>query len=142
MANWTEHHDLVYAFVCVSFLADGEVDESEKEAMRGNVKVMLPNVSDDEYNAIEAEVIDKFIDLGDEASRKTQYGTSLSALKSLFTSDEDRFKVVKNLAYIARADDFIHENEMAMVEQAVSALEMTDKIKLAKTDSSLFVDLI
>ena len=142
MANWTEHHDLVYAFVCVSFLADGEVDESEKEAMRGNVKVMLPNVSDNEYNAIEAEVIDKFIDLGDEASRTTQYGTSLSALKSLFTSDEDRFKVVKNLAYIARADDFIHENEMAMVEQAVSALEMTDKIKLAKTDSSLFVDRI
>ena len=142
MANWTEHHDLVYAFVCVSFLADGEVDESEKEAMRGNVKVMLPNVSDDEYNAIEAEVIDKFIDLGDEASRTTQYGTSLSALKSLFTSDEDRFKVVKNLAYIARADDFIHENEMAMVEQAVSALDMTDKIKLAKTDSSLFVDRI
>ena len=142
MANWTEHHDLVYAFVCVSFLADGEVDESEKEAMRGNVKVMLPNVSDNEYNAIEAEVIDKFIDLGDEASRTTQYGTSLSALKSLFTSDEDRFKVVKNLAYIARADEFIHENEMAMVEQAVSALEMTDKIKLAKTDSSLFVDLI
>ncbi|MFL2998803.1 MAG: TerB family tellurite resistance protein [Candidatus Neomarinimicrobiota bacterium] len=142
MANWTEHHDLVYAFVCVSFLADGEVDESEKEAMRGNVKVMLPNVSDDEYNAVEAEVIDKFIDLGDEASRTTQYGTSLSALKSLFTSDEDRFKVVKNLAYIARADEFIHENEMAMVEQAVSALEMTDKIKLAKTDSSLFVDRI
>lgn len=142
MANWTEHRDLVYAFVCVSFLADGEVDESEKEAMRGNVKVMLPNVSDDKYNAIEAEVIDKFIDLGDEASRTTQYGTSLSALKSLFTSDEDRFKVVKNLAYIARADEFIHENEMAMVEQAVSALEMTDKIKLAKTDSSLFVDLI
>ena len=142
MANWTEHHDLVYAFVCVSFLADGEVDESEKEAMRGNVKVMLPNVSDDEYNTIEAEVIDKFIDLGDESSRTEQYATSLSALKSLFTSDEDRFKVIKNLAYIARADDFIHENEMAMVEQAVSALDMTDKIKLAKTDSSLFVDLI
>ena len=142
MANWTEHHDLVYAFVCVSFLADGEVDESEKEAMRGNVKVMLPNVSDDEYNRIEAEVIDKFIDLGDESSRTEQYATSLSALKSLFTSDEDRFKVIKNLAYIARADDFIHENEMAMVEQAVSALDMIDKIKLAKTDSSLFVDLI
>ena len=32
MANWSQHHDLVYAFVCVSFLADGEVDESEKEA--------------------------------------------------------------------------------------------------------------
>ena len=142
MANWTEHHDLVYAFVCVSFLADGEVDESEKEAMRGNVKVMLPNVSGDEYNAIEAEVIDKFIDLGDEASRTTQYGTSLSALKSLFTSDEDRFKVVKNLAYIARADKFIHENEMAMVKQAVSALEMDDKIKLTEKPDNLYVDLI
>ena len=140
MANWSQHHDLVYAFVCVSFLADGEVDESEKEAMRGNVKVMLPDVSDEEYNAMEAEVINKFIELGDESSRMEQYGNSLSSLKDLFTSDDDRYKVVKNLAYIARADDFIHENEMAMVEQAVSGLDMKDKIKLVKTDSTLFVD--
>ena len=140
MANWSQNHDLVYAFVCVSFLADGEVDESEKEAMRGNVKVMLPNVSDDEYNQMEAEVIDKFIDLGDEDARMNQYGVSLVALKDVFTSDEDRYKVVKNLAYIARADDFIHENEMAMVEKAVSSLEMTDKVNLVKTDSTLFVD--
>tara|TARA_B100000700_G_scaffold219635_1_gene241695 strand:- start:1115 stop:1546 length:432 start_codon:yes stop_codon:yes gene_type:complete len=140
MANWTQHHDLVYAFVCVSFLADGEVDESEKEAMRGNVKVMLPDVSDEEYNAMEAEVINKFIELGDEDARMNQYGSSLEALKGLFTSDEDRYKVVKNLAYIARADDFIHDNEMAMVEQAVSGLDMTDKVKLVKTDSTLFVD--
>ena len=34
--------------------------------MRGNVKVMLPDVSDEEYNAMEAEVINKFIELGDE----------------------------------------------------------------------------
>jgi len=142
MANWSQHHDLVYAFVCVSFLADGEVDESEKEAMRGNVKVMLPDVSDDAYNAMEAEVIDKFIDLGDEAARTNQYGASLEALKDMFTSDDDRYKVVKNLAYIARADDFIHDNEMAMIEQAVSTLDMTDKVNLVKTDSTLFVDLI
>tara|TARA_Y100001954_G_C15761667_1_gene579469 strand:- start:267 stop:698 length:432 start_codon:yes stop_codon:yes gene_type:complete len=140
MANWSQHHDLVYAFVCVSFLADGEVDESEKEAMRGNVKVMLPDVSDEEYNAMEAEVIDRFIDLGDQDSRMNQYGESLRSLKGMFTSDDDRYKVVKNLAYIARADDFIHDNEMAMVEQAVSELEMVDKIKLVKTDSTLFVD--
>ena len=140
MANWSQNHDLIYAFVCVSFLADGEVDESEKEAMRGNVKVMLPNVSDDEYNQMEAEVIDKFIDLGDEDARMKQYGVSLDALKDVFTTDEDRYKVVKNLAYIARADDFIHENEMAMVEKAVRSLDMTDKVKLVKTDSTLFVD--
>ena len=140
MANWSQHHDLVYAFVCVSFLADGEVDESEKEAMRGNVKVMLPDVSDEEYNAMEAEVIDKFIDLGDQDSRMNQYGESLRSLKGMFTSDDDRYKVVKNLAYIARADDFIHDNEMAMVEQAVSELGMVDKVKLVKTDSTLFVD--
>ena len=140
MANWSQHHDLVYAFVCVSFLADGEVDESEKEAMRGNVKVMLPDVSDEEYNAMEAEVIDKFIDLGDQDSRMNQYGESLRSLKGMFASDDDRYKVVKNLAYIARADDFIHDNEMAMVEQAVSELDMVDKVKLVKTDSTLFVD--
>jgi uncharacterized membrane protein YebE (DUF533 family) len=58
----------------------------------------------------------------------------------MFTTDEDRYKVVKNLAYIARADDFIHDNEMAMIETAVSALDMTGKVKLVKTDSTLFVD--
>ncbi|HIM73445.1 MAG TPA: hypothetical protein EYM47_00970 [Candidatus Marinimicrobia bacterium] len=141
MSDWTQNHDLVYAFVCVSFLADGEVDESEKEAMRGNVKVMLPDMSDDEYNQVEAEVIDKFIELGDESARFGHYSTSLDTLKGMFTSDEDRYKVVKNLAYIARADQFIHENEMKMVEQAVSALDMTDKVNLVKTESTLFVDL-
>ena len=60
MSDWTNSHDLVYAFVCVSFLADGDVDESEKEAMRGNVKVMLPDMGDDEYHQVEKEVIDKW----------------------------------------------------------------------------------
>ena len=140
MANWSEHHDLVYAFVCVSFLADGEVDEAEKEAMRGNVKFMLPSISDDEYNSIEAEVIDKFIELGDDGARSAQYTSSLGALKGMFTSDEDRFKLVKNLAYIARADDFIHENEKAMIEESVSVLDMTEKVNLVITESTLFVD--
>ena len=65
---------------------------------------------------------------------------TIEALKDVFTSDEDRYKVVKNLAYIARADDFIHENEMAMVEKAVSSLDMVEKVNLVKTDSTLFVD--
>ena len=81
MANWTQNHDLVYAFVCVSFLADGEVDESEKEAMRGNCKVMAPDMSEDDYNTVEAEVIDKFIELGDDGARSAQYTSSLGALK-------------------------------------------------------------
>ena len=89
---------------------------------------------------VEKEVIDKFIALGDEASRFDQYGSSLSAIKEMFSSDDDRYKVIKNLAYIARADEFIHENEMKMIEQAVSDLDMEDKVSLVKTESTLFVD--
>ena len=137
MANWSQNHDLVYAFVCVSFLADGEVDESEKEAMRGNVKVMLPNVSDDEYNQMEAEVIDKFIDLGDEDARMNQYGVSLEALKDVFTSDEDRYKVVKNLAYIARADDFIHEKEVTLINRAIETWNLDFKVGKPKSGKKL-----
>ena len=88
----------------------------------------------------EKEVIDKFIALGDEASRFDQYGSSLSAIKEMFSSEDDRYKVIKNLAYIARADEFIHENEMKMIEQAVSDLDMEDKVSLVKTESTLFVD--
>ena len=140
MSDWTKQHDLVYVFVCVAFLADGEVDDSEKEAMRGNVKVMLPGLSDDSYNAVEATVIEKFIDLGEENFRFDQYDSSLVSLKSLFESDVDRFKVIKNLAYIARADKFIHENEIKMVEKSVELLGMTNKVNLVKTESTLFVD--
>lgn len=140
MANWSQNHDLVYAFVCVSFLADGEVDESEKEAIRGNVKVMLPDVSDNEYNQLDIEVIEKFDDLDNDDARMEQYDKSLKAIKGLFSTNEDRYKVIKNLAYIARADNDIHKNEMLMVEKAVSLLDMTDKVKLVKTDSALFVD--
>ena len=54
----------------------------------------------------------------------------------MFSSDDDRYKVIKNLAYIARADEFIHENEMKMIEQAVSDLDMEDKVSLVKTEST------
>lgn len=141
MADWSKDHDLVYLFMCVSFLADGEVDESEKEAMRGNVKVMLPGVSDDDYNVMEDAVMEKFVSLGSDDARRTQYGDSLTAVKDKYAgNDEDLFKVIKNLAYVARADDDIHVNEVALIEEAVSSWGMNDKISLMNTGKSLFVD--
>ena len=141
MANWSQDHDLVYLFMCVSFLADGEVDDAEKEAMRGNVKVMLPNVSDEDYQQMEDAVLEKFVSLGSDDARKEQYKVSLGAVHSKYDGgDEELFKVVKNLAYIARADDDIHENEVELIETAVSEWNMKDKISLMNTGSSLFVD--
>tara|TARA_B100001029_G_scaffold179470_1_gene189111 strand:+ start:2030 stop:2464 length:435 start_codon:yes stop_codon:yes gene_type:complete len=141
MANWSEDHDLVYLFMCVSFLADGEVDDAEKEAMRGNVKVMLPNVSDDDYQTMEDAVLEKFVSLGSDDARKEQYKLSLGAVHSKYDGDDESlFKVVKNLAYIARADDDIHENEVELIETAVNEWKMKDKISLMNTGSSLFVD--
>ncbi len=141
MANWSQDHDLVYLFMCVSFLADGEVDDAEKEAMRGNVKVMLPNVSDDDYQTMEDAVLEKFVTLGSDDSRKEQYKLSLEAVHKKYDGDDESlFKVVKNLAYIARADDDIHENEIELIKTAVDVWNMNDKISLMNTGSSLFVD--
>ena len=141
MANWSQDHDLVYLFMCVSFLADGEVDDAEKEAMRGNVKVMLPNVSDDDYQTMEDAVLEKFVALGSDDARKEQYKLSLDAVHKKYDgNDESLFKVVKNLAYIARADDDIHENEVELIKTAVDVWDMNDKISLMNTGSSLFVD--
>jgi len=141
MANWSQDHDLVYLFMCVSFLADGEVDDAEKEAMRGNVKVMLPNVSDDDYQTMEDAVLEKFVALGSDDARKEQYKLSLEAVHKKYDGDDESlFKVVKNLAYIARADDDIHENEVELIKTAVDVWNMNDKISLMNTGSSLFVD--
>ena len=140
MENWSLNHDLVYVFVCVSYLADGEIDDSEKDAMRGNIKVTQPNLSDGDYDTISSQVVDEFIALGNESARSAKYTESLNALKSMFDADEGKFKLIKNLAYIARADEFIHENEMAMIEEAITVLDMVAKVNIVKTDSTLYVD--
>jgi uncharacterized tellurite resistance protein B-like protein len=85
-------------------------------------------------------VVDEFIALGNESARSAKYTESLNALKSMFDADEGKFKLIKNLAYIARADEFIHENEMAMIEEAITVLDMVAKVNIVKTDSTLFVD--
>ena len=105
-----------------------------------DISKIIFNLNYEQLYGSEKEVIDKFIALGGEASRFDQYGSSLSAIKEMFSSEDDRYKVIKNLAYIARADEFIHENEMKMIEQAVSDLDMEDKVSLVKTESTLFVD--
>jgi hypothetical protein len=58
MSDWPGSPALVYAFVCVSFLADGGVDESAFAAMRGDVLVMLPDMGDDEFHPVVRVVID------------------------------------------------------------------------------------
>lgn len=139
MENWTLNQHLVYVFVCVSSLGDGKIDTSEKEAWWGNCNVIVPDMSKDEYSKVVTEVSDKFEKLGDEDARKAQYTNSLEALKGIFTSDNDRFKLIKNLAYIVRADKVTKDKEKEMVEEALKVLDMTDKVDLS-IQSILYVN--
>ena len=78
---------------------------------------------------MEDAVLENFVSLGSDDARKEQYKVSLSTVHSKYDGDdEDLFKVVKNLAYIARADDDIHENEIELRSQFLS--RYVDKLGL------------
>ena len=126
MANWTQNHDLVYAFVCVSFLADGEVDESEKEAMRGNCKVMAHDMSEDDYNTVEGimsgynanQMTDKTFDKRTDRIAKTlkdKYGVDISSLSEEdienFDPTNPAFNLVNRVSLINQAKTIWQNNK-------------------------------
>jgi uncharacterized tellurite resistance protein B-like protein len=140
MDNWTSTHDVAYCFLCVSFLADGSIEHGEMDAIRGNVKVLLPNLAPDQFIAAMDAAVRRFVGLGELEARHGQFDESLKGVKAALESADARFSFVKNLAYIARADGRILDTEVELIERAIAVLGMAEQIKLVRADTSLFVE--
>lgn len=137
---WSNTHDIAYSFLCVSFLADHSMSAQELDAISGNVKVLLPELPPGAFEAAMNESVDKFFERKGEDAKIELFEECLSRLGSELSSDDERFTFIKNLAYIARADKLILDKELELVERAVAALGMTDKLTLQRQEQTLLVN--
>ena len=78
----------------------------------------------------------KFIDLKTEELRQKQFDQSLDSIRQNLTKDNLN-QLVECYVKIANADDFIHENEVALIRQAIKKWSLDFKIEKPKSGKKL-----
>ena len=106
--------------LCIAFFADEEIDESEKDIIFDSYKIFVPNLNNEMFNSDFGLATSKFIDLRTEELRKKQFDKSLINVKEDLDNDSLN-QLVECYVNIANADDFIHENEVYLIKQAIEA---------------------
>ena len=118
--DWTENHDILYSLLCISFFADQEIDESEKSAIFESYKIFVPDINNEDFNRDFGMTTEKFIELKTEELRQQQFDDSLEKIKAKEEFDgESLDTLIKCYIDIANADDFIHENEVVLIQHAI-----------------------
>ena len=115
---WTTYNDILYSLLCIAFFADEEIDESEKDIIFDSYKIFVPNLNNEMFNSDFGLATSKFIDLRTEELRKKQFDKSLINIKEDLDNDSLN-QLVECYVNIANADDFIHENEVYLIKQAI-----------------------
>ena len=107
----------IHCFVLL-FLADEEIDESEKDIIFDSYKIFVPNLNNEMFNSDFGLATSKFIDLRTEELRQKQFDKSLINIKEGIDNDSLN-QLVECYVNIANEDDFIHENEVYLIKQAI-----------------------
>ena len=133
---WTKSNDILYSLLCVAFFADEEIDESEKDIIFDSYKIFVPELNNEMFNNDFGLATSKFIDLKTEELRQKQFDQSLDSIRQNLTKDNLN-QLVECYVKIANADDFIHENEVALIRQAIKKWSLDFKIEKPKSGKKL-----
>ena len=79
----------------------------------------------------------KFIELEKEDSRQKQYEISLVNIKASEAEPDQLQKMLTAFIDIANADEFIHENEVMLIQHAIDIWELDIGINDPKSDERL-----
>ena len=138
--EWTTNHDLLYTLLCISFFADQEIDESEKNAIFESYKMFVPSVDNNAFNRDFGYTTEKFIELNSEKNRQEQFDDSLMKINELKDYNEKKLKgLVQCYIDIANADDFIHENEVVLIQHAINLWSLDIKVEKPKSGEKLTI---
>ncbi len=138
--EWTTNHDLLYTLLCISFFADQEIDESEKNAIFESYKMFVPSVDNNAFNRDFGYTTEKFIELNSEKNRQEQFDDSLIKINELKDYNEKKLKgLVQCYIDIANADDFIHENEVVLIQHAINIWSLDIKVEKPKSGEKLTI---
>ena len=136
--EWTEDHDILYSLLCISFFADQEIDELEKDVIFESFAKFVENVTNESFNKDFGLATRKFIELKNESARQKQYEDSLINIKNSSEIDSEKLNdLILAFIDIANADEFIHENEVMLIQNAASIWELDVEIKKPKSGQRL-----
>ena len=136
--EWIMDHDILYTLLCISFFADQEIDESEKGVIFESFATFVKDVTNESFNSDFGLATEKFIGLGNEESRQKQYEDSLMNIKNSKETDSDQLlQLLHAFVDIANADEFIHENELLLIQNAVAIWELDVEINKPKSGDRL-----
>ena len=135
---WTINHDILYTLLCISFFADQEIDESEKDVIYESFGKFSKDVTNESFNIDFGLATRKFIDLKNENSRQEQYVTSLMNIKNSDETDSKQLlRLIHAFIEIANADEFVHENEVLLIQNALTTWELNIEINKPKSSDRL-----
>ena len=138
--EWSINHDVLYSLLCISFFADQEIDESEKDVVFNSYKLFVPDVDSERFNKDFGVTTDRFIKLETEEKRQKQFNQSLSEINSDNNfKNEDLIKLINCYIDIANADEFIHDNEIVLIQHAIEVWSLDISIEKPKTGKKLSI---
>ncbi len=138
--EWSINHDVLYSLLCISFFADQEIDESEKDVVFNSYKLFVPDVDSERFNKDFGVTTDRFIKLGTEEKRQNQFNQSLNEINSDNNyKNEDLIKLINCYIDIANADEFIHDNEIVLIQHAIEVWSLDISIEKPKTGKKLSI---
>ena len=135
---WSLNHDIVYSLLCISFFADQEIDDSEKDVIFNSYSDFIPGVTNESYNQDFGIATGKFIELKNEEARQKQFDDSLLKIKEDESITDDKLNdLINAFVDIANADDFIHENEVLLINNALKIWDLDLNISKPKNGEKL-----
>ena len=138
--EWSIDHDILYSLLCISFFADQEIDESEKDEIFNSYKLFVPDIDNEIFNRDFGMTTDRFIKLNTEEARQKQFDESLETIQNKEDFDTQALeKLIDCYVDIANADDFIHENEVILIQHAIKAWSLNLTIDKPKSGEKLKV---
>jgi len=133
---WTKNNDILYSLLCIAFFADEEIDESEKNIIFDSYKIFVPGLNNEIFNKDFGLTTSKFINLKTEELRQNQFDKSLINIKENL-DDNNLSQLIECYVNIANADDFIHENEVILINHAIEKWDLDFKLDKPKSGKKL-----
>jgi len=139
--SWDTDHDVLYTMLCIAFFADQEIDDVEKTVIFESFNNFVNNIDEEAFNEHLNIATTRFIDLKKEEARQNQFEESLEAIQNKPEANKKYLReLLDTYLDIANADDFIHENEIMLINIAIKSWGLDISINKPKNNQKLKIE--
>ena len=136
---WAIENDMLFNLISIAF-SDRDIDESEKDVIQTAFKYLLPDIGEDKFDTIFIATAQKYMNLQNPEAQTEQYVISLKELSAYFDDDLEKLhEILFKYIELANADNFIHENEVILIELAIEEWKLGGSVKQDDKDRLIYV---